>query len=63
MIIEDFYLHLIQIRLKKNNLIFTKNINLINDFGLLKVQYNYEQYYNNKRNRFLREEYFYQTNF
>ena len=36
-IIEDFYFYLIQIRLKENNFNFIKNINLINDFNLLKM--------------------------
>ena len=50
-IIEDFYFYLIQIRLKKNNLISIKDVNLINDFNLSRVQYNYEQCYNDERNR------------
>ena len=38
------------------NISFTKNVNLIIDFNLLKIQQNYEQYYNHDRNRLLREE-------
>ena len=34
--IEDFYLYLIQIRLKENNFNFIKDINLFNNFDLLK---------------------------
>ena len=34
---RNFYFHLIQIRLKEINFNFIKNINLINDFDLLKI--------------------------
>lgn len=61
-IAEDFCLHLIQIRLKENNSIATKDISLIDGFGLPKVQHDYEQYHNDGRNRLLREERSYQTN-
>ena len=61
-IIEDFYFHLIQIHLKKNNFNFIKDINLINDFDLLKMQYDYKQHYNNERNCLLYKKRFYQIN-
>ena len=57
---EDFCLHLIQIRLEENNTSTTKDVSL-NAFGLPAVQREYEQYYNNGRNRLLREEHDYRT--
>lgn len=60
-IAEDFCLHLIQIRLEENNSSSTKDISLINGFGLPGVQHDYEQYHNDGRNRLLREELSYQT--
>ena len=58
-VVHDFYLHLIQIRLKKNNISFTRDISLV-DFDLLAVQQDYEKHYNNDRNRLLREKQSYQ---
>ena len=39
-----------------------KNINLINGFGLLAIQQDFEQYYIDGRNRLLREERNYRIN-
>ena len=53
-VVHDFYLHLIQIRLKENNISFTRDVSLV-DFDLLTVQQDYEKHYNNDYNRLLRE--------
>ena len=58
---EDFYLHLIQIRLLENNTTASKDVNISSGFGLLAIQREYEQYYTNGRNRQLREELNYKT--
>ena len=60
-VVHDFYLHLIQIRLEKNNISFTRDISLV-DFDLSVVQQDYEKHHNNDRNRLLREEQSYQIN-
>ena len=50
---------MIQIRLKKDNFNSIRDINLINDFDLSKMQYDYKQHYNDERNHLLREKRFY----
>ena len=38
------------------NINFTKDVDLINNFNLLKIQQDYEQHHKYNHNRFLREE-------